>query len=68
MILVSALDTINETAREGPLVEAAGNITQEDADQKQKVVDRDVTGMPRAPTLHLETSTLKHIGAGQWFN
>ncbi|RUS91737.1 hypothetical protein EGW08_000563 [Elysia chlorotica] len=60
-----ALDTINETAREGAPAElAGGGATPVDTDTKHKAAEGDGATVPRATTLQLETSTLKRIGAG----
>ncbi|GFN92925.1 endophilin-b1 [Plakobranchus ocellatus] len=64
-----ALDTINETAREGVAVEGAvEELTPMKGDQGQEIAqkrEREAAAPTKAPTLHLETSTLKRIGAGE---
>ncbi|GFS07241.1 flocculation protein FLO11-like isoform X2 [Elysia marginata] len=63
-----ALDTINETAREGPPVEVAEETKPAKTSQKVGEVGDEVgqgqTVQPQPPTLQLETSTLRRIGAG----
>ena len=70
MINLPALDTINETAREGAPAEAVGEATPAEPEQKSKAAmqtsEADAAGPPRPPALQLETSTLRRIGAGKW--